>query len=43
VLQNGLIIASISAYWHGVISGGVLIASVSSIASAGCARRESTV
>jgi ribose transport system permease protein len=28
VLQNGLIIASISAYWQGVISGGVLIASV---------------
>ena len=28
VLQNGLIIASISAYWQGVISGGVLISSV---------------
>jgi ribose transport system permease protein len=28
VLQNGLIIASISAYWQGVISGAVLIASV---------------
>jgi ribose transport system permease protein len=28
VLQNGLIIASISVYWQGVISGGVLIASV---------------
>lgn len=28
VLQNGLIIASISACWQGVISGGVLIASV---------------
>lgn len=27
VLQNGLIIASISVYWQGVITGGVLIAS----------------